>query len=48
MSVAVDIADAVVGELNGGSFSQQFTARRAYQPVFELAEMRPGSMTGNS
>ena len=35
-----DIADAVVFELNGGSFSQAFTAERAYQPVFDLKDMK--------
>jgi hypothetical protein len=35
----VAIADAVVAELNGTTFSQAFTAVRHYQPVFELSEM---------
>jgi hypothetical protein len=35
----VQIADAVVAELNGTTFSQPLTAERHYQPVFELAEM---------
>ena len=35
-----DIADAVVAELNGGSFSQAFTAERKYQPTYELSEMQ--------
>ena len=39
MAVIVDIAETVKDELNGGAFSQQFTAERQYQPVFELAEM---------
>jgi len=40
MSVITDIADAVKSELNGHSFSQPFQAVRAYQPVYELAEMK--------
>ena len=39
MPVITDIADAVVAELNGGTFSQTFTAKRYYRPVFDLAEM---------
>jgi hypothetical protein len=33
------LADAVVAELNFGSFSQPLVAVRHYQPVFELSEM---------
>ena len=40
MAVIIDIADAVVTELNGGTFSQAFTAERHYKPVFELPEMK--------
>ncbi len=40
MAVIVDIADAVVAELNGHTFSQAFTAVRLYRPVFELADMK--------
>ena len=40
MAVVTDIAEAVKDELNGGSFSQSFTAERHYQPVFELPEMK--------
>ena len=40
MSTIADIADAVVTELNGHSFSQPFTAARAYLPVFDLKEMK--------
>ena len=36
MSVIVDIADAVVLELNGHVFAQGFTATRAYLPRHEL------------
>lgn len=39
MSVLIAITDAVVASLNGGSFSQSFTAARHYQPVFDLPEM---------
>lgn len=43
MAVIMDIADAVVTELNGapeGTFREAFTAQRLYQPVFDLAEMK--------
>ena len=40
MATIIDIADAVVSELNGGTFSQGFTAERHYRPVFELADMK--------
>ncbi len=40
MSVAVEIAQAVADELNAGSFGQEFTAQRLYQPLFELTEMK--------
>lgn len=33
------IADAVVAQLNAGSFGQPLTAVRHYQPVFDLAQM---------
>ena len=39
MAVITDIADAVVTELNGHTFSQPLTAVRYYRPVFDLAEM---------
>jgi len=39
MATITDIADAVVTELNGHAFSQPFTARRYYRPVFDLGEM---------
>jgi hypothetical protein len=35
----VDIADAVVSQLNAGSFSKAFTATRGYLPRFDLEEM---------
>ncbi|HUX15211.1 MAG TPA: hypothetical protein VMW52_01995 [Phycisphaerae bacterium] len=37
--MALDIADAVVSELNAGSWSQSFTAERMYHPVHKLADM---------
>ncbi|OQB78594.1 MAG: hypothetical protein BWX88_05154 [Planctomycetes bacterium ADurb.Bin126] len=40
MATIVDIADAVAAELNGHTFSQAFTARRLYRPVFDLADMK--------
>ena len=39
MSTLVDIADAVVASLNGGSFSQAFTAERLYRPTFSLDDL---------
>ena len=40
MSVVVEIADAVVADLNAGSFGQPFTAERHYLPVFELDDIK--------
>ena len=40
MTLAIDIADAVVTALNGQGFSQPFTAARAYRPAFDLREMK--------
>jgi len=40
MALIVDIADAVVAELNGHTFSQSVTAQRLYRPVFDLADMK--------
>ncbi len=40
MAVITDIADAVVQELNAGSFSQSFTAERNYLPVYELEDIK--------
>ena len=40
MALIVDIAEAVVVELNAGQFSQAFTAQRLYRPQFDLAEMQ--------
>jgi hypothetical protein len=42
MSLIIDIADAVVSELNAtppGSWAQPFTAVRAYRPVYDLADL---------
>lgn len=39
MAVILDIADAVVAELNGHTFSQALTARRFYRPLFDLKDM---------
>jgi len=40
MALIVDIADAVVTELNAGTFSQTFRAARHYRPQFRLEEMK--------
>ncbi len=40
MSVVIDIADAVVTELNGHEFSIEFEAVRRYQPVFDLKDTK--------
>jgi hypothetical protein len=40
MATITDIADAVVAELNGHTFSQSLTAVRYYRPVFDLGEMQ--------
>lgn len=39
MALVADIAEAVVTALNDHTFSQSFTAARAYRPVFDLKEM---------
>lgn len=39
MTKITEIADAVVTELNGHSFSRPLTVVRAYLPVYDLAEM---------
>ena len=39
MSIVVDIAKALVTELNAQTFDPSFTAKRAYRPVFELKDM---------
>jgi hypothetical protein len=43
MSLIADIAQAVVGELNGappGTFALAFTAARSYRPEFDLAALK--------
>ena len=40
MALAIDIADAVVTELAGGTFSQVFTPARRVLPQFELADLK--------
>ena len=40
MAVITDIAEAVVVQLNAGTFSQSFTAERAFLPVFELSDLK--------
>lgn len=40
MSVIVNIADAVVAELNASGLLPGVTARRAYRPTFDLEEMK--------
>jgi hypothetical protein len=40
MAQITDIADAVVVALNGQTFSQPFTAARAYRAAFDLQEMK--------
>ena len=40
MPLVADIAEAVKTDLNGGTFSQPFTAERLYQPLFELPDMQ--------
>ena len=35
----INLADAIVTDLNGHSFSQTFTAERGYLPTFELPEL---------
>jgi hypothetical protein len=39
VSTIIQIADAVVAQLNAATFSQPLTAARHYVPSFELAEM---------
>lgn len=40
MSLLVDVAEAVKDALNAGDWSEEFTAQRHYQPLFDLAEMK--------
>jgi hypothetical protein len=39
VAVILDIADAVVAQINAATFSQPVTAVRHFQPKFELSEM---------
>ncbi|GMV98444.1 MAG: hypothetical protein AMXMBFR83_27940 [Phycisphaerae bacterium] len=39
MALIADIAEAIVTALNGHTFSQPFTAARAYRPVFDLKDL---------
>ena len=41
----IDVADAIVTELNGHLFSQPFTSERGYLPTFDLAEMNDLKVT---
>lgn len=40
MNLIINIAEAVKDALNAHDFSQEFTAERHYQPLFDLAEMK--------
>jgi hypothetical protein len=40
MSRIIDIAGAMVAELNGGTFSKPFQAVRYYKPTFDLKDMK--------
>lgn len=40
MAVITDIADAIVAQLNGATFSQPVTAMRSYLPQYDLTEMQ--------
>lgn len=40
MPLITAVADAVVAELNGQSFSLPFTAQRHYQPHYELQDLK--------
>ena len=40
MAVIIDIADAVVTELNGATLSLPLTAERHYRPIFDLKDMK--------
>ena len=45
MAVITDIAEAVVAEINAGTYSQPITAQRAYLPVFDLEDMQDLQVT---
>lgn len=40
MPLTVEIADAVVAELNTSNFSQEFEAQRHYRPIFDAAQLK--------
>lgn len=39
MATVIDIADAIVADLNAGSFSMSFTAERWYVPIRDLKDL---------
>ncbi|MFA9478512.1 hypothetical protein ACERK3_09410 [Phycisphaerales bacterium AB-hyl4] len=39
MKIVTDVAEAVLAELNAGSFSEPFQAQRLYLPIHELAQL---------
>jgi len=41
----IELADAVVADLNGHAFSQPFTAERGYLPTFELPDLNALKVT---
>ena len=41
----IELADAVVADLNGNAFSQPFTAERGYLPTFELPDLNALKVT---
>lgn len=40
MKLAIDIADAIANELNGGSFSEPITVTRRVLPEYELSDLK--------
>lgn len=45
MKLAIDLADAIVAKLNGGTFSDPITAARRVLPEYELAELKTLTVT---
>ena len=45
MSLMVDIADAVVAQINAGTFSEQFEAGRVYLPQYDMTELEQVRVT---
>lgn len=39
MSAIVDVADAVVAELNSGGYTETFAAARSYRPVYSVDQL---------